>query len=299
MFRAAPRIVRVDSIRRQRTLNRQVDVAGFGLWSGVDVVYSFRPAAENSGVRFFRDDLPGSEPIPALVQFRIAKPRQTSLVNGNAQVDMVEHVLAALRAARVDNCDIVVNAPEAPGLDGSCEPFLKAFLDAGTTEQSAERPLLKVESPGTFLVDDAAPDGARIELAPSLPGETRYEYTLHYDTPRAIPNQKASFRFNEPAEAFLQEIAPCRTFLTLEEAEGLRQMGVCQRVTTKNALVFAPDGIVGNELRFENECARHKLLDMVGDFALAAVDWLGEFRAFKTGHQHNAQVVAALLDICE
>ena len=98
---------------------------------------------------------------------------------------------------------------------------------------------------------------------------------------------------------YLREIAPCRTFLTLEEANALRAMGVCQRVTAKDALVFAPEGIIDNELRFDNECARHKLLDMVGDFALAPVDWIGEFRAYKTGHQQNADLVASLFELCE
>lgn len=299
MFSVKPRVVRVEAFRRQRTLARQVDVAGFGLWTGVDVVYSFRPAEDNSGVRFFRADLPNSPPIPALVENRVQKPRQTSLAVGSAQVDMVEHVLSALRAARVDNCDVVVNAPEAPGMDGSCEPFLRAFLEAGVVEQTAERALVKIDEPGTYYASNGSSNDAKIELLPSVSEETLYEYTLHYDVPCEIPNQTATFNFCRSPECFLEEIAPSRTFLTLKEAEGLRRMGVCQRVTAQNALVFGHEGIVDNELRFENECARHKLLDMVGDFALAPVDWLGEFRAYKTGHQQNAELVAALLDACE
>jgi len=298
MFRGIPRVAQVDSVRRQQTLARRVDVAGFGLWTGVDVVYSFRPAEENTGIRFFRDDLPNSPSIPALVENRVSKPRQTSLAVGNAQVDMVEHVLSALRAARVDNCDIVVNAPEAPGLDGSCAPFLRAFLDAGVVQQSAERALLSIEEPGTYFANDGSANDARIEFRPSASGETFYEYVLFYDPPRSIPNQKASFNFSRDPEDYLHEIAPCRTFLTLEEANALRASGFCQRVTPQNALVFAPDGIVDNELCFENECASHKILDMVGDFALAPVDWLGEFRAYKTGHQQNVELVAALLAAC-
>ncbi len=299
MFRVTPRVVKVETSRRQQTLARQVDVAGFGLWTGVDVVYSFRPAAENSGVRFFRDDLPNSSPIPANVRNRIQKPRQTSLAVGDAQVDMVEHVLSALRAARVDNCDVVVDAPEAPGCDGSCAPFLKAFLDAGVVSQQAWRSAIKVMEPGVYYPDGATPDNARIEILPSLSEETFYEYNLHYDRPSVIPNQKATFNFSASPMEYLREIAPCRTFLTLEEANALRAMGVCQRVTAKDALVFAPEGIIDNELRFDNECARHKLLDMVGDFALAPVDWIGEFRAYKTGHQQNADLVASLFELCE
>ncbi len=299
MFLGTPRVVAVETSRRQQTLARRVDVSGFGLWTGVDVVYSFRPAEENSGVRFFRDDLPNSVPIPASVKNRVQKPRQTSLAVGAAQVDMVEHVLSALRAARVDNCDVVVSAPEAPGCDGSCAPILQALLDAGVVRQQALRSAIKVTEPGVYYPDGSVLNGARIEILPSVSEGAFYEYNLYYDRPCAIPNQKASFNFNASPEEYLREIAPCRTFLTLEEANALRAMGVCQRVTAKDALVFAPEGLVDNELRFDNECARHKLLDMVGDFALASADWIGEFRAFKTGHQQNADLVSALLDLCE
>ena len=295
MFKESPRVVKIESKRRQRTLARQVDVAGFGFWTGIDVVYSLLPAEENSGVRFYRNDLENAPDIPASVKNRVNKPRQTSLAVAGAQVDMVEHLLAALRAARIDNCDVVVTAAEAPGLDGSCKTFLEKILEAGYIEQDSDRTLLKIEKKGRICWDG----GAWFEVAPNDEDGTVYNYTLFYDVPCPIPNQNASFDLSASPECFLQEIAPCRTFLTLKEAQELRAMGVCQRVTVQNALVFAQDGIVGNSLRFENECARHKLLDMVGDFALAPVDWIGNFRAYKTGHQQNAQMLSALLDICE
>ena len=290
-----PKVVRVDSKRNQRTLAQQVDVAGFGFWSSQDVVYSFRPAESNSGIRFFRADLPSSQPIPARVEYRIEKPRQTSLVADGAQVDMVEHVLAALRAARVDNCNVVVTAPEAPGLDGSSVVFLNALLDAGTVEQECAKVTLQVVAPGSIPGLGGAP-GAQIEIAPDEEGETYYEYNLVYDVPGAIPNQSASFVFSRSPRDFAREIAPCRTFLTLSEANELRKLGICRRVTEKDALVFDNGAPIDNPLRFDNECARHKLLDMIGDFALAPVDWIGRFKATKTGHQQNANAVRYLLN---
>ena len=292
MFNVVPNIERVESKRRQRTLARQVDVAGFGHWSGQDVVYSFRPAPENSGVRFFRVDLPNSEPIPALVENRVATPRQTSLVVGEARVDMVEHALAALRGARIDNCDVLANAVGAPGLDGSGAPFVDAFLKAGTVEQEAERVLLRVVSAGTFFDER----GGRIEVAPSEENRLIYEYRLHYDKASPIPNQVARFDFAQAPEIFQREIAPCRTFLTFEEAIGLRNMGFGLRLEPKDVLVFGENGPIDNALKFENECARHKILDMIGDFSLAPVDWEGEFRAFKTGHQQNADALRELMN---
>jgi len=290
LFNVVPKIERVESKRRQRTLARQVEVAGFGHWSGQDVAYTFRPAPENSGVRFFRVDLPNSAPIPALVENRVPTPRQTSLVVGEARVDMVEHVLAALRGARIDNCDVLANAVGAPGLDGSSAPFIDAFLAAGAVEQDAERVLLRVTSSGTF-VDGR---GGQIEVAPGEENRLIYEYRLHYDKTSPIPNQVARFDFSQTPKVFRREIAPCRTFLTFEEATQLRNMGFGLRLEPKDILVFGENGPIDAALNFDNECARHKILDMIGDFALAPVDWEGEFRAFRTGHQQNAEALREL-----
>lgn len=294
MSQIIPEIKRVESLRLQRTLAKRVDVKGFGFWSSQDVVYSFRPAPDNSGIRFFRSDLQNSEPIPALTANRIKKPRQTSLVQGNAQVDMVEHILAALRGARIDNCNVVVNAPEAPGMDGSGKTFIDAFLNVGSVEQSSEKIRLKILTPGKFT-DDSKNDGSELLVLPNDEGKTIYEYVLRYDVPSPIPNQKASFDFSQSPEIFQREIAPCRTFLTLEEASYLRAQGLCARVDEKDALVYSTNGPMNNQTLFDNECARHKILDMIGDFSLSAVEWEGEFHAFKTGHQQNADALHALL----
>lgn len=290
-----PVIARVESIRRQRTLARRADVAGFGFWSSKDVVFSFRPAEDDSGVRFFRSDLPKAEPIPALVYYRIAKPRQTSLALGNAQVDMVEHALAALKGAGIDNCDIVVDAPEAPGMDGSGAPFFDAFLEAGIVEQKREKPRLKVVVEGEFI-DESSTNGAKIVARPREDGQTVFRYDLRYDVPGAIPNQTATFVWNRNPLDFRREIANCRTFLSYEEATYLREQGICERVGTKDVLVFGKDGPIDNSPRFDNECARHKILDMIGDFSLTSFDLEGEFWATKTGHQQNAKALLSALE---
>lgn len=294
MASCIPPITRIESLRRQRTLKHRVDVTGFGFWSSLDVVYSFRPAPDNSGIRFFRSDLPDSTPIPALVDYRIKKPRQTSLANNGAQVDMIEHILAALHGARIDNCDVIVNNAEAPGMDGSGKAFLDAFLETGTVEQTSEKIRLKITAEGRFI-DESKSNGGEIVFLPCGPGQSIYQYTLHYDVPSFIPNQTARFDFNRPAEEFRREIASCRTFLTLPEANYLREQGICSRVSVKDVLVFDQNGPIDNATIFENECARHKVLDMIGDFSLSPYDWEGEFRATKTGHQQNADALKMLL----
>ncbi|MDD3590382.1 MAG: UDP-3-O-acyl-N-acetylglucosamine deacetylase [Thermoguttaceae bacterium] len=290
-----PKITRIESTRQQRTLADQVDIEGFGFWSSKDVLFSFRPAPENSGIRFFRADLPNSPPIPALVYNRIKKPRQTSLVVGSAQVDMVEHALAALHGAQIDNCDIIVNAQETPGLDGSASAFINAFLEVGAEEQDRERIRLKILDTGIFA-ENSEPNGRKIVVAPNEQKQTIFKYDLRYDIPGPIPNQTAIFNFSQPPEIFKSEIAPCRTFLTFEEACHLREQGICLRVGAQDVLVYGKDGPIDNKTRFDNECARHKILDMIGDFSLAPVDWEGEFHAAKTGHQQNADVLLAMLN---
>lgn len=294
MPQIVPQIIRIDSIRRQRTLARQVDVEGFGFWTSQNVVFSFRPAEANSGIQFFRDDLSDSEPIPALVEYRIPKPRQTSLANGIAQVDMIEHVLAALHGAQIDNCDIVVSAAEAPGMDGSSKPFIDAILNAGSVEQSAEKIRLKIVTPGKFIPCQNINNGM-IEFLVNDEGRSIYQYTLQYDKPSPIPNQTARFDLQCSPQDFQKEIAPCRTFLTMEEAKYLKSQGICNRVSVKDVLVFDQNGSIDNQTLFDNECARHKILDMIGDFSLSPFDWECEIRAKKTGHQQNADALKMLL----
>lgn len=299
MFKVKPKIIRAKS-RRQRTLAQEVVVSGgFGLWTGQDVTYSFRPAPENSGIRFVRDDLRGKPSVYVHVDNRVDNQRQTSLAMGESRVDMVEHVLAALRAMRVDNCEIIATAQEAPGFDGSAAPFMQAFLEVGTVAQEAPRDVFRIVEPGEALFDNGSSGSSSIKLLVDESRENRcvFKYTLYYDVFRGIPNQEALFDLNRSSKDYGEEIAPCRTFLTYEEALALQNSGICQKATTQNALVFDENGVRDNSLRFENECARHKLIDMTGDFALLPVDWIGEFHAFRTGHKQNALLMEGLWNL--
>ena len=280
---------RLTKIRRfQRTLAQPTFVEGFGFWTGEDIRIEFRPAESNMGIVFVRTDLDGEPRIPALVQYRESKARQTSLAIGNVRVDMIEHLMAALAAVQVDNCEIWVDGPEMPGMDGSALPFYNALHKAGTKEQKAFRPVRIIQEP--FRVGN---DQSYIIARPSSSFETVYRYHLNFERCGAIGTQDYTFHFS--SDSFAQDIMNCRTFLTKEEAEGLLSMGLCKRVTHKNVLVFDEYGPIGNTLHFPDECARHKVLDMVGDFALAPFDWIGEFDAHCSGHQLNADCVKRIL----
>lgn len=279
----------------QRTIARRAFVSGFGFWSGQDVLLEFLPAPEDYGIRFVRTDLAGEPPLPALVDYRIAKPRQTSLADGDLRVDMIEHVMAAFRGLSIDNCQIKIGGPEMPGIDGSAAPFVEAIQEAGIWLQSSPKRIRVLREPIHL-----AGENWEIEASPSVSGETVFSYELDYsDSTSPHPIGRQAFEVRLTPEIFVREVAGARTFLTESEAEQLLELGLCGRVTSRDVLVFGPNGPIENRLRFDNECARHKVLDMIGDFALADALIVGSFRARRTGHQQNAELLLEVLDRTE
>ena len=275
------------SSRKQTTIAKTVSVSGFGFWSGRDVTLSFHPAQPHSGIVFVRTDVPGQPRIPAVVQNRVDGPRRTTLVAHGCPVEMVEHVLAALAGLQIDNCEVHVDRAEMPGCDGSSQAFTEALASAELITLDADRAAIRVES--SIRVGD---DRAWIQAEPSDTDEFELGYQLSYACP-AIGSQVFQSKVNP--DVFQREIAPARTFVLLEEATQLKEQGLGKRVTYQDVLVFDDHGPLENKLRFENECARHKLLDMVGDFSLSGCDLIGNFTASRSGHRLNSQMVFALL----
>ncbi len=273
--------------RQQRTLACPTRVDGFGFWSGQDVQVEFRPAPENSGIVFVRHDRHPAVRIPAAVQHRVESPRRTTLRNGSVEVAMVEHVLAALAGLQIDNCEVWVDAPEMPGVDGSSLPFVTALRDAGTVSQAAMRPYLIVSE--VLRVGD---DDAWIEARPVRDRAMSIQYRLDYGPDHPIGRE--TLRLAVTPERFLREVAPARTFIQRDEAEWLRAQGLAQRVSPQDVLIFDDRGLMDNELRLENECVAHKVLDMIGDLSLSGCDLIGQFVAHRSGHRLNALMVEAL-----
>jgi UDP-3-O-acyl N-acetylglucosamine deacetylase len=263
-------------------------VTGFGYWSGQDVHVEFRPAAPHSGIVFVRRDLTPPRRIAAGVLQRIEVPRRTTLSGDGSRVEMVEHVLAALYGLAIDNCEVWLDGAELPGLDGSSQPLVEALDAVGAVEQAASRRRLVVTDE-TRVGDDDCWVEARPATSPGL----TIKYRLDFGSHTAIGRQSIELRVT-PA-TFRNELAPARTFLLAEEAQWLRQRGLGQRVTNQDLLVYGPEGPIDNTLRMENECVRHKALDLVGDLALAGCDLVGHFIAYKSGHRLNAELVKVLL----
>lgn len=261
---------------------------GIGYWSGEDVHVEFRPAEPSTGIRFVRTDLPTATVIPASVACRRHTPRRTTLVEGDAHVEMVEHVLAALAGMRIDNCEVRIDRAELPGMDGSAQPFVDAIMRAGVAQLDAPRRQLTVRRPVRAEVDQAW-----IEARPSdTPGLT-VRYELDYASHPAIGRQAIELAVTP--HTFRTELAPSRTFLLRDEARWLQAQGRAQHVSPRELLVFDEDGPIQNQLRFADECVRHKTLDVVGDLALAGMDICAFVVCHRSGHQLNAELVSRLL----
>ncbi|NUQ66287.1 MAG: UDP-3-O-[3-hydroxymyristoyl] N-acetylglucosamine deacetylase [Pirellulales bacterium] len=278
--------------RNQNTLAGPVAVDGFGYWSGRDVRVEFRPARIGAGIVFVRGDLPGQPRIPARIEYRVESPRRTTLRRGDARVEMIEHIMAALAGLRVDNCEVWADAPEMPGCDGSALPFVDAFDTVGIVAQDAFR-LQSVVCTPVRIVDGES----WIEAYPPAGERSVFRYHLDYGLDNAIGRQV--FELAVTPESFRHELAPCRTFLFKSEADEARSRGIGWRATYRDLLVFGEDGPIENELRFASECVRHKVLDMVGDLALAGCDLIGRFRASRSGHRLNSELVRALVHQAE
>ena len=273
--------------RPQRTIRRPVAVDGVGYWSGRRNRVEFRPAPAGAGVTFVRRDLDPAVRIPARLAHRLDATNRTNLAVGAATVEMVEHVLSGLAGLGVDCCEVSVEAAEMPGLDGSSQAFVEAIDSVGIEEVGAPSDPIVVDR--GFRVEDGR---GWIEVSPPAFAGLSVEYLLDYgDGP--IGRQRCAV--DVTPDAYRAELARARTFLGVEDADRLRASGRGLHVAIGDLLVFGPDGPIGNTLRWPDECARHKALDVVGDLALAGRPIHARVRASRSGHRLNAMAVGRLL----
>ncbi len=276
--------------RPQRTLGQQIEIRGPGFITGAKVTVRLHPAPADTGVLFVRSDLSDHPVLPARVDFVTSTQRRTTLGGGEAAITLVEHLLATLAGLRVDNCVIELDGPEPPGLDGSAQRFVEAVNAAGMETQAARRAIWTVND--TVTVNKA---GATVSIHPLTPDQEPQllaTYILDYGSGSPIPPQKHTMAVTP--QTFTAEVANCRTFVTEREALTLLEHGVGKHLTARDLLVFGPKGLIDNELRFGNEPARHKVLDLVGDLFLCGVDLIGHVVAYRSGHSLNVALAKAL-----
>lgn len=251
----------------------------------------FLPASPDSGIVFVRTDLPGTPAWPARYDLVTDTQRRTTIGPPRVGVTLVEHVLASLAGLRIDNCVIEIDGPEPPGLDGSSNGFVTALSTVSTRLQPARRAIWTVDQP--VLVSHK---GSTVGLHPHdsgvHPHELRISYILDYGMGGPIPRQ--AYTYLASPDSFVREVADCRTFLLEKEAAELKSKGVGTHLTLSDLLVFGPNGPIGNNLRFADEPARHKVLDLVGDLSLCGFDLAGHVVAYRSGHALNVALATAL-----
>jgi UDP-3-O-[3-hydroxymyristoyl] N-acetylglucosamine deacetylase len=268
----------------QRTLKRSISCAGIGLHSGKKVTLSLKPATAGSGIKFRRTDLGGIE-IPATIAHLGAVAYATQLKRAEARVETVEHLLAALASSRIDNAIIELNTPEVPIMDGSSAPFIYLVQEAGVRTLGESRKYLKVMRPVTLTRGDK-----QIALFPS--DHLKVSYTIGFDHP-LLRHQTRTIVVTE--DSFVDEIAPARTFTFLKEVEMLRQNGLALGGSLDNAIVIGDTGVLNSSLRFEDEFVRHKILDLIGDFALVGHPVVAHAVVHRGGHALHTAMAAQLL----
>jgi len=269
----------------QSTLKNSVSLSGVGLHSGVETQVHLLPAAVNTGRVFVRTDLPEQPLILARVDAVKQTLLSTELAADSATVRTVEHLLAAFVGLGIDNVQIQVSGPELPLLDGSAQLWVEAIQSAGQQTQSAHRADWQVDRPVWVREEDA--------FVVAMPAnETRLTYGIDFEL-AAIGNQWFSWSPN--TQSFADEVAPARTFGLAHQIEYLRQQGLIKGGSLENALVCDRDGWVNPPLRFENEPARHKLLDLMGDLSLLGTLPKAHIMAYKASHQLHVRLAKALL----
>ncbi|TKC00649.1 bifunctional UDP-3-O-[3-hydroxymyristoyl] N-acetylglucosamine deacetylase/3-hydroxyacyl-ACP dehydratase [Pedobacter cryophilus] len=288
---------------RQRTIKSEISVSGVGLHTGVKVTLTFKPAPENHGFKFKRVDLPGQPVIDADVDNVSDTSRSTTLTQNGASVSTTEHVLAALVGCEVDNVMIELDALEVPILDGSAIEFVNAIETVGCKEQDAEREYYIIPHNIHYSEEDR-----KVEMVVMPLDDYRFTCMVDYNSP-VLGSQHATIT---SITDFKQEIASCRTFVFLHELEMLLKHNLIKGGDINNAIVIvdheideqelkdlakafnreeikvAREGVLNNiELRYQNEPARHKLLDMIGDLALIGTPIKGHVMAARPGHSAN------------
>ncbi|HKS21124.1 MAG TPA: UDP-3-O-acyl-N-acetylglucosamine deacetylase [Bradyrhizobium sp.] len=274
---------------RQTTLRSQATVTGVGVHSGKPVNLTVGPAPVDTGFIFVRSGLEGADREVAATSDSVIATEFATVLGDNEGplVSTAEHVLAALRGMDVDNAVIEIDGPEVPIVDGSAAPFVAAIDQAGIVTQQASRRFIQVLKPVQVAIGDAFgelrphPSGFRVavEIDFANPGIGQQSYTLDLSP-----------------ERFRREISRARTFGCMNDVAGLWNAGFALGASFENTVVFDETRLLNTEgLRYSDECARHKVLDVIGDLALAGLPLLGAFRSVRGGHKLNHAVLTALM----
>ena len=295
---------------KQQTLAGPISFSGKGLHTGVTVNMTVHPATDNHGIVFRRVDLEGTPTVPALCEYVTDTSRGTTIEKGAAKVSTIEHIISALWTMGVDNALIDIDGPETPIMDGSAREYVEKIQQTGLVEQKSARKYYEVTEKQVYTIPDK---GVAIIIYP----DDEFTVSVHIDfNSKVVGNQYATL---DMYSKYTEDIAPCRTFCFLHELEPLLKMNLIKGGDLDNAIVVVENpvsdeqlehlkkvfnkddirvtgGYLNNlELRASNELARHKLLDLLGDFALLGMRIKGRVWASRPGHYANTEFMKQLL----
>lgn len=295
---------------KQNTLKKEYVFSGKGLHSGRFATMTLKPAPVNTGIRFVRTDIGPDATVDALAENVSSTARSTTISNGNASVGTIEHLLSAMTGMGVDNVIVEIDGSEVPVLDGSAKPYADAIAPDGLAVQDAPRRYVEV----TEKIEYRNPQtGAYLTIEPA--DTFSYDVTIDFNS-KVLGVQSARF---DAGTDYIREISACRTFCFFHEVEYLLANNLIKGGDVDNALVIVErpitveqlknvcshigkpelkvkNGYLNESLHFENECARHKLLDLIGDLRLTGGFLKAKVTAYKSGHTINttvAKLVAA------
>ncbi len=298
-------------MEKQRTIGSSVSISGTGLHTGQKGTLTFNPSEPDTGIRFRRTDLQNSPVVEAKIENVVDTSRGTTIAQNGVRILTIEHIMAALRGTGIDNVLIDIDAEEPPIDDGSAVNMINALKSAGIVEQDAERKCLKIREKISYTNEKV---GCRLVIEPA--DKFSIDVKVEYDS-KVLHIQEA--HLGDIAD-FEREIAPCRTFVFFHELEMLLKMNLIKGGDLSNAVVFVEKDVADEELRrvanifhretvgihkergmlnntdlrFENEPARHKLLDLIGDLTLIGSHLIGRVTAYKPGHFANTEFVKVI-----
>lgn len=297
----------------QHTLKCKYTFTGKGLHTGRNVTMTIEPAPVDHGIKFRRVDLGEDAVIDALVDYVTTTARGTTLEKGDVKISTLEHLMATFSGLGIDNALVNIDAQEVPILDGSAKPYVDAICADGIVEQDAPRKYVELKEKVVYRDEKT---GSEIIIMP----DDHFSVDLMIDfNSKVLGNQYSRLDGNTD---FAKDLAPCRTFVFFHELEPLFRNNLIKGGDLDNAIVIvehpvpqeeldrlaavfntsslerAPEGYLNHlELRFQNECARHKLLDLIGDFSLVGMPIKGKVIAYKSGHRINTEVAKVIRNL--
>jgi UDP-3-O-[3-hydroxymyristoyl] N-acetylglucosamine deacetylase/3-hydroxyacyl-[acyl-carrier-protein] dehydratase len=279
-------------LKLQKTIKNEARMSGKGMFGGKDAKAVFRPAPAGSGIVFVRMDVAEPVRISAIITNVAERGRRSALKKGSVSIETIEHCLAAASALGIDNLIVEVSGPEMPAVDCSSADYFKVLKRSGLVEQPEKRKEFVISEPVSIVEGDTS-----VYALPYADDGLNITYDLDYSGHTGIGRQIFSCRVTP--ESFEKHLAPARTFLFEAEAMQFQARGIGTHLGPRDVLVIDSDGPIKNSFRFPNECARHKIVDLIGDLALVGKAVKGRVVAYKSGHPLNQRLARRLYEAAE